>query len=121
SHPGQALRRPLGRWPGDRDRADPQHLALPRSRPRPGTRRHQALSRTLAGEDLDPQRHRTRRDHPALGRRTPDDHWPRLVPGRAGHDRDSRARGVAVTPIRLDLVLREAVETPYRDLVTRST
>ena len=26
-----------------------------------------------------------------------------------------------MTPIRLDLVLREAVETPYRDLVTRST
>src|SRR4029077_2104 len=122
-HPGQTLRRPVGRRHRARGRAHPEREPLPRPRQRPGSRGHQALPLALAGQDQHPERHGASRHRAALGRGRSADGSPSLLPRSPGAGRHPRAAPgvVMVQTISLHHVLHEAVATPYRDLVTRAT
>src|SRR6185437_8806560 len=122
-HPRQAVWRPLGRWRGPRSSADPGCQPLSRSRPRAGSRLHQALSGSVERQDLDPERHRAPRDRAALGRGRSAERPSPVLPRSPGADHHPRPRrrDAMIQTIRIGTLLRETVSSPYRNLVTRPT
>ena len=91
--------------------------------PRAGSRLHQALSGSMEGQDLHSERHGASGDRAAVGRGRSPERASSVLSRSPGADHHPRAgrRGPMIQTIHIGHLLREAVASPYRNLVTRPT